>query len=49
MKTLNKSARQRLTELGMTKNQIDAIEQNGRRRQSLSFAGTDSGTVVKKV
>ena len=45
---LEQSARQRLTELGMTKNQIDAIEQNGRADSRLALLAPTSGTVVKK-
>ncbi len=47
-KNLERSARQRLTELGMTKNQIDAVEQNGRADSRLPLLAPTSGTVIHK-
>ena len=45
---LERSVRQRLIELGMTKNQIDAVERTGRADSRLPLLAPTNGTVVKK-
>ena len=45
---LERSVRQRLIELGMTKNQIDAVERSGRADSRLPLLAPTNGTVVKK-